>query len=239
MLVKLGRTEEAISEAQQQMSTLGEAWALAQALRERGEFEQALEIAMQGLNLEGERKHQLAVWASELAEGMNDSAALQTRLAAFEIHPSLSDYLKLRELSGNQWDTLRQDLLSTLRQDSSNVHVRQKTAILLEEGLIDDAIASVDRLSSYQSDIIHPVMDAAIAHRPEWVIQNARDRAESIMNEGKAQYYFYAINWLRRVRAAYLQLGRSEEWKRYRTDLLQTHTRKRKLVALLQQRDLV
>jgi uncharacterized Zn finger protein len=104
--------------------------------------------------------------------------------------------------------------------------------------LLDDAISAVAQLSSYQSDIIHPVMDAAIAHRPEWVIQNARDRAESIMNDGKAQYYFYAINWLRRVRAAHIQLGQTEDWKRYRAKLLQTHTRKRKLIALLQHRDL-
>ncbi|WP_416668159.1 hypothetical protein [Egbenema bharatensis] len=80
--------------------------------------------------------------------------------------------------------------------------------------------------------------NALVPHRPDWVIENARRRAESIMNDGKAQYYYHAINWLRRVRAAYLQLGQQEEWKRYRTMLLQTHTRKRKLVSMLQQRDL-
>jgi hypothetical protein len=42
MLAKLGRTEEAIAQAQQQMSTPGEALALAQTLREQGELEQAL-----------------------------------------------------------------------------------------------------------------------------------------------------------------------------------------------------
>ncbi|NJP10171.1 MAG: hypothetical protein HC866_12395 [Leptolyngbyaceae cyanobacterium RU_5_1] len=58
------------------------------------------------------------------------------------------------------------------------------------------------------------------------------------MDEGKAQYYYYAVNWLRKVRAAQLQLGQSENWKRYRKTLLQTHARKRKLVSMLQQRDL-
>ena len=104
---------------------------------------------------------------------------------------------------------------------------------------MDDAIATVTQLSSYESDIIHPVMDAVVTHRPDWVMENARRRAESIMNEGKSQYYYYAINWLRRVRAAYLQLGQHEEWKRYRTVLLRTHARKRKLVSMLQYRDLV
>jgi uncharacterized Zn finger protein len=82
-------------------------------------------------------------------------------------------------------------------------------------------------------------MDAAITHRPEWVIENARRRAESIMNEGKAQYYYHATNWLRKVRAAYLQLGQKQEWQRYQKELLQTHARKRKLVSMLQQRDLI
>jgi uncharacterized Zn finger protein len=58
------------------------------------------------------------------------------------------------------------------------------------------------------------------------------------MNAAQAQYYHHAINWLRRVRAAYLQLGQKEEWKRYRTALTQTHFRKHKLIAMLQQRDL-
>jgi uncharacterized Zn finger protein len=81
-------------------------------------------------------------------------------------------------------------------------------------------------------------MDAAVTHRPDWVIENARPRAEAIMNAAQAQYYYHAINWLCRVRAAYLQLGQKEQWKRYRTALLQTHARKRKLVSMLQQHDL-
>jgi len=104
--------------------------------------------------------------------------------------------------------------------------------------LIEDAIATVAQLSSYESDIIHPVMDAAVTHRPDWVIENARPRAESIINAAQAQYYHHAINWLRRVRAAYIQLGQQEEWNRYRTALMQTHVRKHKLISLLQQRDL-
>ncbi len=58
-------------------------------------------------------------------------------------------------------------------------------------------------------------------------------------HSGKAQYYDHAVNWLRKVRAAYLQLGQQQEWQRYRTELTQTHARKRKLVSMLQQRDLL
>lgn len=239
MLAKRGRSQEAIALAEQEMSTAGEAWTLAQTLREQGELEQALKIAMQGLSLGGYDHYRLAVWASELAEGMDQETALQARLKAFQLQPSLPDYLKLKELVGDRWAALQRDLLTQLRKDSSSLNAKAKAAIFLEEGLMDDAIATVTQLSSYQSDILHPVMDAAVTHRPDWVIENARRRAESIMNEGKAQYYYHAINWLRRVRAAYLQLGQQEEWQRYRAALMQTHARKRKLISMLQQRDLI
>lgn len=239
MLAKLGRTEEAITQAQQQMSSAEEALVLAQTLREQGELEQALNIATQGLSLGGNHLYQLAVWTSELAEGINPEIALETRLTAFQLHPSLPDYLKLQELAGDQWKPLRQKLLTKLRGLSDTIYAETKVAIFLQEGLIDAAITTVTQLSSYQSAIIHPVMDAAVAHRPEWVIENARRRAEAIMDEGKAQYYYHAINWLRRVRAAYHQLGQQQEWKRYRTALLQIHARKRKLIFMLQQRDLM
>lgn len=238
MLAKLGRTEAAIAQAQQQMSTSAEALVLAQTLRERGELEQALKIATKGLSLGGHDQYQLAVWTSELAEGMDQEIALQARLKAFQCQPSLPDYLKLRELAGHRWNSLQSELLTRLRQGSTSLSVKAKAAIFLEEGLMDDAIATVASLSSFESDIIHPVMDAAVAHRPDWVLENARPRAESIINAAQAQYYHHAINWLRRVRAAYLQLGQQQEWQRYRTALLQTHARKRKLISMLQQRDL-
>lgn len=191
MLAKLGRTEEAITQAQQLLSTTEEALTLAQALREQGELEQALRIATQGLSLGGNSKYPLAVWMSELAEGMGQQeAALQARVTAFKTRPSLPDYLKAQELAGDRWKSLRQELLTKLRGASDNLHAEAKVAIFLQEGLIDAAITTVEQLSSYQSDVIHPVMDAAVAHRPEWVIENARRRAESIMNDGKAQYYY-------------------------------------------------
>ena len=238
MLAKLGRTEEAIAQAQEQITTAEEALTLAQTLREQGELEQALSIGNQGLALGGHSKHRLAIWVSELAEGMNPEVALQARLTAFQLDPSLSDYLKLQALAGDRWASLRQELLTQLQSNSSYLAVRAKAAIFLEEGMIEAAIATVDQLSSYESDIIHSVMEAAIPDHPDWVIENARRRAESIMNEGKAQYYYYAVNWLRKVRSAYLQLEQLEDWKQYRKSLLTTHARKRKLVSLLEQRDL-
>ena len=240
MLVKLGRIEEAFDEAQERMKTTEEALVVAQKLRETGNLEQALIVGNQGLSLEGHQKYNLSVWVSELAEGLEESQkALESRIIAFNTQPSLPDYLKVQELASEEWVELRQKLLSKLRKSSCNLYSEQKVAIFLHEELIDDAIATVDKLSSYQSSTIHQVMDIAMAHRPDWVRENARPRAESILNEGKAKYYHHAINWLSQVHKAYQKLEELEEWQNYRNTLLENHSRKRKFISLLRQKKLI
>ena len=76
-------------------------------------------------------------------------------------------------------------------------------------------------------------MDAAIATNPDWVISNACRRAESIMDAGKAKYYQEAVDWLKKVRNAYLASDKKQEWSDYRTKLMTIHTRKRKLMGLM------
>ena len=105
----------------------------------------------------------------------------------------------------------------------------------MHEGLIDDAIAAVKTDTYDRSESVHRVMEAAIAHRPEWVIENARQRAEPIMDAGKSDRYSEAVRWLKHVRAAYLQLGQQSEWSSYRAQLTSTHERKRKLMELFKQ----
>ena len=240
MLAKLGRTEEALVAAQEQMKTTEEALSVAQTLREKGNLEQALIVGNKGLSLGGDQKYNLSVWVSELAEGLGESQkALESRITAFKTQPSLPDYLKVQELAPEQWVELRQELLSKLRKASNHLDAESKVAIFLYEELIDDAIATVDKLSSYESSTIHQVMDVAMAYRPDWVRENARPRAESILNEGKAKYYHHAINWLRQVRKAYQKLGELEEWQNYRKTLMETHSRKRKFVSLMGQKKLI
>lgn len=236
MLTRCGHIEEVVAQAQQQIGSADEAIAVAQALRERGELEHALQIAEVGLALGGQRKYNLAVWTSELAEGMGQiEQALRARVMAFQTYPTLVDYLKVQELAGEtQWLTLRQDLLTTLQNQDNLFFSEAKVDIFLHENLLDDAIATVDSLSSYQAELVQRVMDAAIPDRPDWVIDNARRRAESIMDDGKAKYYQYAIDWLSKVRAAYLQSGQPQVWQAYHSKLLQTHARKYKLMAMLQ-----
>ncbi len=239
MLVHVGRIEEAMQAAQTQMSSMEEAFALAQALRQQGAVEQALHIGQTGLTLPGRCCYTLAIWTSDLAEGIGDrQAALSARIMGFKDKPCLNDYQKAEDLAGEQWLKVKEDLLNSLRTRSSWSLDQAKVDIFLREGLMDDAITAVQDLHSYQSDLIGRVMDAAIHHNPVWVIENASRRAESIMDEGKAKYYHHAVDWLKKARAAYLAADRRAEWSAYRNRLMTTHARKYKLMGMLKQRDM-
>ncbi len=98
--------------------------------------------------------------------------------------------------------------------------------------MIDDAIAAVEPGATHT--LVEQVVDAALESRPDWVIQACRGQAESIMDEGKAQYYSAAAKWLAKARTAYRAAGREAEWQTYLAELLTRHGRKYKLVPMLQ-----
>ncbi|MEM7794341.1 MAG: SWIM zinc finger family protein [Cyanobacteria bacterium P01_C01_bin.118] len=234
-LIDLGQLELAMIQAKQHLDSKMTALAVAQALREQGALEQALEIAKAGLTLPGPGKAQLALWTSELAEGLgHQNMGLQSRITVFKTAPTLADYLKIQELAqASEWHKLKQDLLDSLRNQTVFAD-EASVAIFLHEGLLKDAINVVDQLSSFQAELVKQVMKSAMLQHPDWVISNSRRRAESIMNEGKAKYYQYAVKWLMMARMTYQQVGQQQEWQRYYGELLQQHARKRKLIKLLQ-----
>lgn len=251
MLTQLGRVAEVMAQ-QHQLNSTEQALVVAKALREQGAVSEALTLAQHGLTLaESARRHsdwatignivevgfyryQLADWTSDLAEGLGEfTVALSTRITAFKAQPSFRDYQKVQQLAGESWSTLKVDLLQYLRQrDNWNVQ-EAKVDIFLHEGLVEDAIAALGDYASHS--LIHRVMEAAIPHRAEWVIEKARRSAEEIMNQGKASAYDEAVEWLRKARAAYIQLGQLTDWKQYRTQLMTTHGRKYKLMGLIKQ----
>jgi uncharacterized Zn finger protein len=188
MLGRLGRVEEAVDAAQTQMNSMEEAFALAKTLRIQEALQQALDIAQSGLNLPGNCQYELGIWTSDLAiELANSEVALFAIKAAFQVNPSFIDYQKIEELAGENWESVKTDLLRIIRTHGSWGRESAKVDIFLHEGLIDDAIAIVSELSSYYSELIHRVMDAAIPHNPAWVIANASGRAEKIIKKGRGQ----------------------------------------------------
>lgn len=236
MLARLGRIEEAVTAAQSEMSSMEEAFVLAKTLAAQGSLQQALDIAQAGFKLWGNCQYELGIWTSDLAlELGNCATALFALQAAFAVKPHFVDYQKIAELAGEDWEKIKPDLLKIIRSVDNWGIQPAKVDIFLHEGLIDDAIATVSELTYYHTDLIHRVMQAAIPHKPDWVIANARRRAERIMDEGKAEYYSEAIEWLKKARSAYMLSGRQADWANYREQLIVNHGRKRKLMGMLKE----
>ncbi|AFZ24192.1 hypothetical protein Cylst_1944 [Cylindrospermum stagnale PCC 7417] len=237
MLGRLGKVEEAMAAAKTQMTVMEEAFTLAKTLAEQGAFTEALEIAQTGLNLPGNCQYDLGIWTGDLAQELGDNAAALLAIkGAFAADPSFAIYQQIRDLAGVDWDGVKPDLLRIIRTSGGWGTEAAKVDIFLDEGLIEDAIAIVTELRSIHGDLIHRVMKAAIPHNPRWVIANARRRAESIMDAGKAEYYDEAVEWLKKARAAYLESGSQAEWSSYRAQLIEIHSRKRKLMGLFTER---
>ena len=243
MLGQLGRVEEAIALAEEEMTTLEEAIALAKTLREQDKPTEALSIALQGLQLQSDNYHdafKFAIWTRNLAEDLGDrDAALAAGLTAFEIQPSLKDYQILEKLSGKSWQKTKEQLLQQLKKQEKWKGVEEQIAIFLHENLVEDAIAKTSSLSStynsYYDWLVLKVMDAAVVSHSQWVIKNAKIRAQNIIDQGKASHYDAAVEWLKRIKNAYIASGQEQKWLDYRKEIKNTHERKRKLMNLMSQ----
>ncbi len=231
MLARLERSDEAVEYASKHLRTPEEGLAVAEALRERGDAEAALVVGEKGLSLEG-RKVRLAGWITDLAEGLGRRGlALEAALTAFHADPSLASYLRVRELAGEAWPEHRERLLDRLCQSTSYVPTGQ-IDVFLHENLVGDAIAAVE--GDPFGDLVARVADAAIESHPGWVIETCRRRTEEIMNQGRSKDYDEAVDWLAKVRDAYLAAGREEEWLAYLAELIDDHQRKYKLRPMLE-----
>jgi uncharacterized Zn finger protein len=226
--VQLGRLSEAHECALRQVTQAHDMLEIASALDERGARQQALELGVHGLSLAGEVRP-LARWLRDTATDAGErDVAIRAGLRVLADQPALDDYHMLVDAAGNDWPTLREPVLEQLRERALTAPTAVGE-ILVYEGLLDEAIALADRVPTAYSFVEH-VADAAIASHPDWVAQMARRQAERIVDRGDAQYYHYAIAWLKRARAASLALSQEPEWRAYVSGLLARHARKRALV---------
>lgn len=231
MLVRLGRTDEAVAAGRQRLSTASEAHDLATALHERGESGQALDVAEHGLTLLGP-KAPLAVWLHDLAGALGEpERALAAAVVAFEEAPDLAAYRRVQTLAGDGWPQRRADFLARLRRGGWSYPVGP-VEVFLHEGLIDAAIAAAE--GSYSYTLIEQVVEAAATSRPDWAIQASRGQTEPIIGRAQAKYYHHAARWLAHARDAYRAAGRDAEWRAYLAELIADNQRKSKLRPLLE-----
>jgi len=232
MLVRLDRAPEAIAYGLKHLETTEQALALAKALYEHGEREQSLQIADHGLVLEG-HKGNLAKWLRDQAQAMDKpEMALPAAEQAFYAEITLANYQQVAEIAKEQWAETRTALLDYVRSNKSSSQ-HGVVDIFLHEGLLDDAIAVLEPYATHT--LVEQVVNVALTSQShlDWVIQTCRKQAESIMDRGKAQYYYSVGQWLAKARTAYQSAGRKQEWQTYLNQLLNIHARKRNLVPIL------
>lgn len=223
MLVKLDRIEEAVKYARKYVATTDEALALAKALREHNQPLKAIEIAEHGLNLHGEVLI-LARWLRDFAMAISQpDVALRAARAAFIRSTSLEDYQVAQAVAEAEWSKVKRELLDQLADTDYSIG---KIDIYLHEGMIDEAVKTIDQDSYVGFGTLERVVEAAYQSHPDWVIRHCKRQAERIMDAGKSQHYHHAIRWLEWARKAYLAANRAQEWQTYLDSLIEKHTRK-------------
>jgi uncharacterized Zn finger protein len=239
MLVRLGRIDEAGAHAHKWFRSSEEMLQLVRLLKEAGHVDSALDLAEWGVSLapEGNR----FAGAASLARWLRDNAGLLGRkeLAmvaarrAFEESLSLEDFDVAATLAGPDWIEFRAGLLTSL---AAAHHAWDRTEIYLSEGMIEEAMRSVDleTLPGNPSDtVLMRLADVAHGSHPDWVIDIAERMASSIMEAGQSGQYELAAQWLEKAALAYDAAGRFEDWIARIDFLIEQHRRKHKLRPLL------
>ncbi|HMQ14300.1 MAG TPA: hypothetical protein PKD21_12690, partial [Candidatus Competibacter phosphatis] len=255
-LLRLDRVENAVRAGLEQPLSDAGLLKLVRALYERDEIEAAFQLAEHGLRhldtttptdttlteiarqarafglYHSPSQAELAAWLRDQAatHGQNERA-LAASLIAFRIAPSLDAYQRVETLAGVGWSEQRPKLLDFLH-GNAHIDTETKVDVFLHESLIDDAIAAVKE-HYVSSRTLARIMDAAIPSRPEWVIDQARQQAEPLMDGAKSAHYQDAAQWLRKAKQAHDALGQKAEWRAYLGALREKHQRKYKLMPLL------
>lgn len=235
MLAESGEAEKAVAKAKAYLPYPSMILSVAKALAAQEAMDAALEVAEHGLTLEQEQGLvDLARWTRQQAEAAGrEELALRAAQVAFREGMTLADYMAVQQSAGDQWPDIKPTLLPQLEKRGFISH---KIEIYLHEEMLQEAMAVMDERGVFTSDAdLHRVVEATRDTTPDWGIGKYQEKAEAIMDAGKAKSYDTAVSWLRRAREIYQQQQRLADWRRYLDDLLETHHRKYKLVPMLRQ----
>ncbi|MGH9834014.1 MAG: hypothetical protein ACRD9Y_13415 [Blastocatellia bacterium] len=229
-LASLDRVSEAVKYAIKHLANADDALKLAQALRESGHLDESLKIGESGLKLGGS-KAALGSWLGPIEEAQGRAAqALEAWQAAFHSLPSLAEWKTIKRLAGSRWKRMKLELMAALEKGYNHQALAD---VLIEEQEWDAAIKVADeRTHDYR--LVATVADALIAHRPEWVIRSSVKQSDVLIVKTQSKYYPYAAEWLRRVKAAYAQMGKTGEWQKYLSKLKEQYRRRPALMAHLE-----
>ncbi|KMO40920.1 SWIM zinc finger family protein [Methylobacterium aquaticum] len=238
MLVRLGRIDEALAHAAEHLTDPDDVLTLARRLREAGHPDQALDLARSHLRRpdleESGLTAVLARWLRDEAVALKRrDLALEGARTAFAKTHALDDYKAARTIAGKGWDALRDDLLTIL---AGADFADDRIAILLEEGLVGDAMRAAEqsREDYLNPAVLHRLAEAALERDPVWVAHFAESQAEPFLKGGSSRQYEKAAAWLAHARTAYLAQGRQREWATRIEALIVENKRRHSLRPLLE-----
>ncbi|HAN45740.1 MAG TPA: hypothetical protein DCQ32_04215 [Cyanobacteria bacterium UBA8156] len=222
-LVRIGETAEAIAVATQKLDTAAEALALAPPLAAMGLEAEALALAEQGLSRQDYPP--LARWLGDRYAAQNQwEQALPRYLQAFDQEPDLALWGVLKDhVQAEHHDRL----VAAIREQGDG---GTRLAVLLHTHQWEAAKAAIEGLPVLTPLPLQEAVTQLAHHDPDWALATAQARIEAIAQSGKAALYEEAIAWLTLVRS----WQPPSVWTKYRQELLKTHSRKRKLVELVQ-----
>jgi hypothetical protein len=241
MLVKCGRGKEAIALAHANLHEPGAVHRLVLALSDTSERDDAFDLAGRAIAFPPERsssgdRYALACWLRAEAGSTDriDLAVLAARVA-FTERLTRDDYGAARRLCDQSaWPQFRAELLHDL---IGAAYAPDRVDILLDEGMIDEAICvvdrSVERNRSPFDTALKRLAEAACRTRGDWVIDLCMSVASPIMDEGRSSHYDVAAQWLNVAGRAHAETGRWNEWIATLDRLIETHRRKHKLRGAL------
>lgn len=225
--------------ARRRLRSADEVLQLSHLFKEAGEIDAALELAGWGLDLKPEDGRLVAVIA--LARWLRDSAAalgkskvaMRAAGVAFAHSLALEDYEAGKMLAAKEWPAHRRRFLACLETAE---YARERTGIYFGEGMIDEAVRSVDvenALRDPANGVLLRLAEAAHASHGDWVIDIAQRLAANIMDTGQAGLYELAARWLEVAALSYDASDRFEDWITTIDGLIEKHHRKHKLRPLL------
>lgn len=246
-LARLGRVDEAIATGRRCLAKPGDILRLVHAVATADRMDAALDLAAWGVSLPARDEggddwpHEagrllLARWLREAAReaGRRDTMLMAARVA-FEESLAREDFRAASKLAGSKdWPALRETLLAALLAAR---HAFERIEILLDENMIDEAVARVDPREARFNPCdgrLERLAERAYADHPDWAIELAFRMADPIMNEGRSGHYETAAGWLAIAARAHVASGRAGEWVARLESLIETHRRKYKLRPLLE-----
>ena len=248
-LVQTKRIDEAVALAHAHLSAPDDLLRLSQAIAAAGRMKTALDLATRGLSMpaggeDGENwrrsagRVSLARWLRAAAHkaGRRDMMLLAARVA-FERSLEREDFRAAEKLADpTDWPGLRETLLAALM---AAPHAWERIDILLDEDLVDDAVACVDphgeRVPRVYDKTLMRLAERAYTAHPDWAIALSFRVAAPIMDEGRSDSYEVAAQWLGIAARAYAASNRSDEWPARLEATIKTHRRKYKLRPLLEE----